>query len=363
MSINKSQKYISGRDLKKQLEQRWSTTYKDKTDLTFIISKLMVNLDVIVLEANKSRPIIIDDMGDSKDHLFGIEEYLFDREEVERLENEDPELILEYMIDSELINDANIFMETDPQKRINRLNKRLENISTILAMRDLGPHQESYLTQREADIEKKISRLKNIAQKTALQDDVGKDIKADHQKVFPCKPGTRWEDIKIKLINDKMVEIETPQGKDRYSYHDLKMVKKNSTDKPRKIWPMLMLFANNRGRVDKGLDESVKRIFLNEYKININEKLPNYTKQLDKHLKELFGIKDSIFKHNYNKYKAYITKIDFIAPRDTDIKVLNDEIALIKDQQTLHETEAKDVQDKLGISDLQRFSDSPPSDE
>ena len=86
MSINKSQKYISGRNLKGKLEQGWSTTldldvshHEDKIDFTFVIFKLMVNFDVIAIEAKNDRPIIIDDTGDSNDHLFGIEEYFFDQ--------------------------------------------------------------------------------------------------------------------------------------------------------------------------------------------------------------------------------------------------------------------------------------------
>ena len=164
MSINKSQKYISGRNLKGKLEQGWSTTldldvshHEDKMDFTFVIYKLMVNFDVTAIEAKKHRPIIIDDTGDSNDHLFGIDGYLFDYENVQYLENEDQQLILEYMIDSGIRNEA--YKERDPQEEINRLRRRMANITTILKREGLSSRKKAYLKQKKEEFEK-IKALK-----------------------------------------------------------------------------------------------------------------------------------------------------------------------------------------------------------
>jgi hypothetical protein len=140
------------------------------------------------------------------------------------------------------------------------------------------------------------------------------------------------------------------------------MDNKKSKNKPRNMWQILMLFAAYKGRLDKDIKEEAKRVLYDNHKIDINNRLGDYTKELNKHLRELFGIKDSIYQHHYNKKKAYITKIEFKPHLGTFMKNLNDEIAHQEDQQTLHETEAKDVQDKLSIPDYKRLSDSKQSD-
>jgi hypothetical protein len=168
MSINKPQKYnISGRKFKGKLEQKWETTlarkylpyHEDKkekidftTDFTFVIHKLMVNFDVTAIDAKKHRPIVIDDTGDSIDHLFGIEEYLFDQEEIERLENEDHRLIIECIIDSGIINDA--YKERDPQEVRKRLKRRIENITTILNREGLRTREKIFLNQKKMSLKK-----------------------------------------------------------------------------------------------------------------------------------------------------------------------------------------------------------------
>lgn len=38
------------------------------------------------------------------------------------------------------------------------------------------------------------------------------NLDANYQKVFTCKTGTKWEDVKITLIENEAVRIETPQG-------------------------------------------------------------------------------------------------------------------------------------------------------
>ena len=68
-------------------------------------------------------------------------------------------------------------------------------------------------------------------------------------------------------------------------------------------------------------------------------------------MKELFGIDDSIFKYNYKKHRAYITKIDFGDRSETDLSGLNEEIVRYEDERPLHNTEVDDIRDKLNISD------------
>jgi hypothetical protein len=137
------------------------------------------------------------------------------------------------------------------------------------------------------------------------------------KNVFTCSPGTEWKDVKITLISDETVRTQTPQDSGRYSYHQLGMVN-TKTGKPKIVWHILKLFAAYTGRLDSSIPESVKRVLLSDFNIDYYRKLPDYTKRLNKHLKELFRIKDSIFKYHYKKYKAYITKIEFSDLRHID---------------------------------------------
>ncbi len=125
--------------------------------------------------------------------------------------------------------------------------------------------------------------------------------KPEKVKPFPCEAGTKWEDVKITLIDNNTVRIETPQGKGRYTYHELGMADKRSGDKEKKVWDTLRRFAVNQGIVPQnyGCRESVI------------EALPEKAKRLNSHLKKLFGIESSIFKDCYKKHKKYETKIIF----------------------------------------------------
>jgi hypothetical protein len=195
MDSSESQKYISGRKLKGKLEQKWETILREKNlpywkdkakkhkeeekyeinvdkidftpDFTFVIYNLIMDSDVTAIDANKRRPIIIDDddKGDTKDHLLGIEVYLFDEEEIEYLENEDPELILELMITCGLINGAYFSQEPDPQKIINRLNRRSANITAISNRAGLSSREKTCLEKKQNDIKDDIEREHNRQKK------------------------------------------------------------------------------------------------------------------------------------------------------------------------------------------------------
>jgi hypothetical protein len=168
MDLSESQKYISGRKLENKMGQRWEGKLNFKRGslgLDIVSFRLIDSGDLIAREAETDRPIIIDGSDDSKDHILEIEMYRFDRKEVERLENEDPELILEYMIDSELINGAYISQKPDPEKIINRLNRRLENITAISNRAGLSPREKTCLEKKQNDLKDDIERERNRQKK------------------------------------------------------------------------------------------------------------------------------------------------------------------------------------------------------
>ncbi len=116
-------------------------------------------------------------------------------------------------------------------------------------------------------------------------------------KPFPC-PNATWEAVKITLISDDTVRIETPLGSGRFSYHEIGLNDKRSGDRPKKSWNMLKLFAAQHGKISR---ENTKYISV----------LPDTAKRLDYHLRDLFGIKERIYKGHYKKYKGYHTRIFF----------------------------------------------------
>jgi hypothetical protein len=175
----------------------------------------MVNFYVTAIDAKKQRPIVIDDTGDSNDHLFGIEGYRFDQEEIEHLEYKHHRLIVEYMIDSEIIDAPYLLKEIDPQEKINMLKTRLANITAILNREGLSSRENTYLRKKQADIKKRISRLKNISQKNALPNDVVNlinEAKPEIERIYKAikKVGftkkiinaeEQWRDAALKELN------------------------------------------------------------------------------------------------------------------------------------------------------------------
>jgi len=116
--------------------------------------------------------------------------------------------------------------------------------------------------------------------------------------VFPCKRGTKWEDITITLIVNDTVRIETPQGEGRFTYHDLGMKDKRKGNQPTILWELVRLFAKNNG-------------FISSQNPNYDPKLPDTAKRLNYHLQKHFGINESIYTGHYKKEKGYRTKIKF----------------------------------------------------
>jgi hypothetical protein len=122
-----------------------------------------------------------------------------------------------------------------------------------------------------------------------------KDVETE---VFPCSPGTKWEEVKVTLIENEAVRIETPLGISRFSYHELGMSDKRSANRPTMLWGLFKIFAKNQGYFSPTNDRYVP-------------KLPDTAKRLNKHLQDLFEINESIFTDHYKAEKGYRTKIFF----------------------------------------------------
>ncbi len=67
--------------------------------------------------------------------------------------------------------------------------------------------------------------------------------------IFPCKTGTKWEDVEITLISRDTVMIKTPEISGRYHFSKLNMEDGRSGDTPTKSWKLLMYFCKYSGRI------------------------------------------------------------------------------------------------------------------
>ena len=159
---------------------------------------------------------------------------------------------------------------------------------------DLGPAQQEALMERLLDVwylEADIELFLGTQSKKQLITEV-----KNHKLTVP--PGTRWEDIKITLISNDTVRIKTPDSEKRFTYSELGLLDERTGDRPTRLWGLLKIFAQNQG------------VFSAD-NTDYDPKLPDATKALNKHLKEFFGINDSIFKGHYKKERGYKTKILF----------------------------------------------------
>jgi hypothetical protein len=115
---------------------------------------------------------------------------------------------------------------------------------------------------------------------------------------FPCPPETEWGRIKITLVDNETVRIETPIGKGLYTFHQIGLANKRSPLKPIMLWALLKKFCQNHGEISRTNSQ-------------YDSKLPDTAKRLNKHLQNIFGINDSIYKYHYKTKKCYMTKIIF----------------------------------------------------
>jgi hypothetical protein len=166
----------------------------------------------------------------------------------------------------------------------------------------------------------------------------------NNKNVYQCLPGTEWKDVIITFVENDVVRIETPRGDGRYSYHELGMSDKRGGNKPIKIWHLLQVFARLSGRIGSGTGESV-------------DDLPNLTKRLNRHFKNLFEIDDSIYLSHYRKSHEYVTKFEINDNRDQKNIIGSQSIEFGNDERTevTHKKEIEKIEQNLGINDSHKF--------
>lgn len=126
-------------------------------------------------------------------------------------------------------------------------------------------------------------------------------------------PGTKWDEISIKLISEETVRITVPDVDNKiYTYQDLNMHGKKS-DAPGILWGYMIRFCLAKGIILSGEQ-------------HFDEKLSDNAKRLNKHLTRIFGIEEKygIYTGHYKtkkgpeKKRGYETKIHFSSDNQFD---------------------------------------------
>ena len=122
---------------------------------------------------------------------------------------------------------------------------------------------------------------------------------------FPCDAGTTWEQVSFTLKTDDLVYVNTPKGKARLQCNQLGFADKRKGYAPNvTTWPLFQVLAKMDGEIN---------LQGNQYLRN----LPDNARRLNKHLKKLFSIKESIWVDCYKKTKSYKSRFTIRDERDT----------------------------------------------
>ena len=162
---------------------------------------------------------------------------------------------------------------------------------------DLGPAQQEALMDRLIECSYPAEQVEALHAKAS---DEQIAIEGD-RPLIPCPPGTKWEEICITLVANDTVRIQTPHVEGRFQFSALGLQDKRKGDAPGMLWELLKVFAKNNGSITRT-------------NIEYNRKLTDTAKRLNRRMKEIFGIRESIFKAHYKKERGYRTRIIF---RDT----------------------------------------------
>ena len=76
------------------------------------------------------------------------------------------------------------------------------------------------------------------------------------------------------------------------------MADRRNPERAMMLWPLLQEFAKNQGIVSADT-------------IDFRSNLVDTAKRLNRHLKELFGIDEKVWKHHYRVHKRYEARIFF----------------------------------------------------
>jgi hypothetical protein len=129
-------------------------------------------------------------------------------------------------------------------------------------------------------------------------DDIVGNLGGKRQKILPCEPGTKWNEVEITLVSHETVEITTPQAKQKYHFSQLGFQDKRQGDVSTRLWKLLKYFCEFSGRITSETQLA-----------GIND-LSKARSDLNKKLQDFFRIKENFCKR-YNNKDGWVAKCSF----------------------------------------------------
>jgi hypothetical protein len=137
-----------------------------------------------------------------------------------------------------------------------------------------------------------------------------KTTEQDKTKVFPCNPGTKWDQIEIALLpaGEKFF-VKTPIGRGYFDHIDLELFdRRKKSSEPLLSWGFLIQLAKKDGFFPL---EGVQRF----------EQLASNAKELNKRLKKVFRINNSIYTDRCDLIGGYKVKFKISQISDNDAMI------------------------------------------
>jgi hypothetical protein len=123
---------------------------------------------------------------------------------------------------------------------------------------------------------------------------------------FPC-PEATWEQVTLVLKSDDLVYVKTPKGNSRVRFDVLGFRDGRKGDKPNKTtWPLFQVLARLGGEITATRENYIRD-------------LPDRASKLNKHMRGVFGINDSIYvDSHYKAKKRYKTRFSISDKRESE---------------------------------------------
>jgi len=136
-----------------------------------------------------------------------------------------------------------------------------------------------------------------------LQENIS-DVETKGKSSFPDPFFTQsctWEEVTITLTSLEQVRIKMPSGEKPFTYAEIGMSDGRNKENKKRIWRLLILFAQKSGIIEKSEITDLQKQFDGVGKQTGYAAFMNATKELNNHFKRLFNINESIYIGTYKK--------------------------------------------------------------
>ena len=194
----------------------------------------------------------------------------------------------------------------------------------------------------ESNVEKLLFKPDEVR---SFYENVKESVSSIHadKKVFPCLPGTKWNQIEMALLpSGEKFMVKSPLGHGYYDHIDLNLHDNRMTSKgPNRLWRyFLKPLAKGNGFIP------LKNIAGDELEL-----IYSMAKRLNQSLKQTFRINESIYKDRNDKNRKHKT-----GGYETKFKIyLVPDDKFTTEEKTLHRIGVDDIEGKLNLKEYDYY--------